>query len=258
MINNFVLSLQTFVKIDTLSHVLSTLPSLIGIEKYTIVIGIDSCNQMRYKNRPHWPEQNKIVKNMIMQFQNKACAKKIDIIENDTNMGTAPTCRRIIDYSMGLSDYVIFIEDDIILSRDALLYHESVFELSKFNTDVFGIGCGSIDLAHVNREPGNLYKLYTLPWIDSAEFGVNSSIWHKYGHIRGQPQGAVDFGKICKDESKYTICPKVKRLCRLGMDHPDSYSVYYHPKETNYSELCKPCSDYFDINVTDYHNLLHF
>lgn len=258
MINNYVLAIQAFVKVDTLSYLLQTIPSLIGIEKYTIIIGIDSCNKMRYKNRDHWPEQNKIVKDMVLNFRKSAPCKKVDIIENDTNMGTAPTCKKIVDHAMNFSDYTIFIEDDIILSKDALLYHEHVFELTKSNIDVFAISVGGIDLSRINTNIDNLYKLHKLNWVDSAEFGVNKNIWCKYGEIRGQTMGAINFGNACRTDNKYTISPIIKRMCRLGINHPDSYALYYHPKESIVSDFCQPISNMFEIDTINYKSLLHF
>lgn len=252
MQNNHVIAVQTFVKVDTFQYLLDALNSCIGIEKYTVILNIDSCSDMWYQNRLSWIENNKIIKKIAKSFQNNNFCKSVHIIENEHNLGAYTTCKNSIDNAMNFSDYVIFLEDDIILSKDALLFHENTWEIYKNDPNLFAICCGSIDMEHIDTDINNLYQLYSLSWIGSAEFGISKNIWEKYGHIRGQVNGDIDFGMICKNSNMYTICPKIKRCCRMGIDHPDSYSAYHHPKETYIEDRCKPYSDNFNINISSY------
>jgi hypothetical protein len=246
MINNKVLAIQCFVKTDTLNLLLKNLSKCYDLENYTVVFLIDSCIEMRYRNREHWVEENKKVNDIVQNYKENNLNKKNIILKNTKNLGCYVTCYNLIEYCMTLSDYVIFLEDDVILAEDALVFYEKTFTDHRDDERLFSISSASINENFSNNKD-DLYILQKRPWVNSYEFGINKKVWDKYGYIRGSsPRGDFDFGLACRNNNMYTIGPKISRSCRIGIRHQNSYSAYHHNNiELTMPNNCTPNSRHF-------------
>lgn len=147
---------------------------------------------------------------------------------------------------MELSDYVIFLEDDIILGEDALLFYHQAFLFNQKDDRMFGVSSQALH-GQSSESQDDIFTLKKVNWIGSAEFGVGKKVWQKYGYLRGQrPHGDSNFGHACRKDNMYTIYPIVNRSCRIGIHHPDSYSGYYRNNiDENQNQNCSPASDHF-------------
>lgn len=244
-----ILAIQCFVKYDTTKILLDHLSKCYDKENYIVVFGIDSHINMPYKNREHWIENNKKVLDLVDQYALQHLHKDTIILKNEYNLGAYQTCYKLINYCMELSDFVIFIEDDIILGKDALVFYHEVFLLNQQDERMFAVSSSG----GISQSQTDLFTLKKFNWIGSAEFGIEKKIWQKYGQIRGKrPHGDVEFGQACRSNNMYTICPLVQRSCRIGIHHPDSFSAYHRHNMEIEQKKCVPCSDQF--SNLDYSN----
>lgn len=237
-----VLAIQCFVKYDTLKIVLDNIYQCINAENYTVVFCIDSCVEMPYINRDHWIDNNQKIKNLLYEYKNKNYHKNTIILENEKNLGAYQTCFNLISYCMEMTDYTVFIEDDVILAQDALLFYEKAYNLYRDDPKLFAVSSAPIT-GRYSDNIDDFYKTQKCDWIGSCEFGISKTIWNEYGSIRGSNHGDVNLGFACRNNNMYTICPFVSRMCRLGVYHPDSFSSYYHAKINEQDMSCVPTSN---------------
>lgn len=247
--NNKIICIPTFTKIDTLQQTLKHICLADGSENYTVVIMVDSHKDMPYKNRSDWIIKNNNILEFLDTYIKKHSFKDLIIIKTPYNYGPYRSCFHLINYCIELSNYVIFLEDDVIIAKDALILYELMFDIQDKNNDIFAVSCSSMIKKLRSSAEKDIYLLSKASWIPSYEFGINKNIWKKYGYIRGNhPGGDVQFGDCCKKSGLYTIFPKVSRCCRIGQYHEDSYSSYYHKKIIDQYSTCLPDSDMFNID----------
>jgi hypothetical protein len=243
------LAIQCFVKHDTLKVLLNYLSQCVDRENYSVVFAIDSCVDMPYENRDHWYENNAIVNELLNDYKNQKYHKETIIIKNKNNHGPFVTCYNLISYCMNMSDFIIFLEDDMLLSKDALIFYQKSYEFLKDNAELFAISTTSVTNSTDKKD---LYKLQKCNWVGSSEFAVTKKTWEKYGYLRGnKTAGDVDFGYACRNNNMYTFSPLVSRARRIGFYHNDSYSSYYHNKFYNQNFEYEPDSNKFDINYEE-------
>lgn len=249
-----ILAIQCFVKYDTLKIVLENLLRCYNKEKYTVVFGLDSCQNMPYQNRSSWLENNKKILELITNYKKQKYHKDTIILKNEKNLGCYQTCYKLINYAMDLSEFVIFIEDDVLLGRDSLIFYEKAFDIFSNDEKLFAVSSSAVSI-HEKKEK-NLFKLQKCNWVPSFQFGLCKKVWQKYGKNRGNgPQGDIDFGFDCRNNDMYTLCPKISRSLRIGINHPDSYTGYYHNNiDLNYNinNNYEIDSDNFDFNYCNY------
>ena len=110
MTNNFVIGVQCFAKIDTLITLLSSLEKCIGVNKYVLVLFLDSCKNAPLENIEKWKLCNKTVQKYIYAYKETNLHKYKDIIILETiiNVGPYQGAKSLIDNCFMHSDYIIF------------------------------------------------------------------------------------------------------------------------------------------------------
>lgn len=245
--NNFVVGVQCFVKLDTLKMTLSKLEECYGANKYTLILYVDSTNQILYKNKLDWIDKNKQVVQYIEKYYSDKFKHIVKYFEFQ-NVGPYIGCKKTVDLCFNYSDYVIFMEDDSIVSKDYLLFYENVFsQFILFDDNIFGVSANSV----TNKDLTNIYGIERVHWINSTEFGITKEKWKQFGDIRAEICGDVKFGQAVKANHKYTIMPKIRRMSKIGQGHPDSFSVLQKATKESLdpNEIYLPTDSMpFDIN----------
>jgi len=238
MTNNYVIGIQTFVKLDTLQKLVKSLFQCDGVDKYKIIFFIDSINNCLYKDRSRWIEKNRQVQQYL---ENIAQLHNVELYSPANNVGCYQGCQQLIDRCMNYSDYVIFLEDDVILGAKALLYYEHVYkQYLQFNTySCIETVCSStwrqhatperiLSIQNSNNRNSIFQNLEVINWLHSYEFAITKQAWSQYREIRGSPRGDVLLGYEFQKQKKYTILPSIGRSCRIGYNHTDGFSTYHN------------------------------
>ena len=157
------------------------------------------------------------------------------------------TCKSALDYAFRNHDFAVLIEDDIVLSSDALLWFDEVRDLGLLETQNNWAAAGesiffdargkTISHALVERsmrivEEQQLINKFTIhDFVPSACFGTTRRWWTEFGYTRGEPRGDVSLCRRTKDEGRGCVFPVVPRAKDVGMLHDYGFSVTIHTKE---------------------------
>lgn len=234
----YALALQTFCKADTLKQVLESLLKLKDSEQFSLYILQDTPAE---NHSAKYTEGFQDVQQVLAAYLSKLqlVFESVHVYTNTKNMGTAPSCKKLLDRVIEVTDGFMFIEDDCILSSDALKFAKTMLEnkISE-NGKYWFASCEStffnnkegneIDIDKVKRdiEQRSLnQKLYTMSFVPSTCFITSREIWLQCSNFRSFPRGPESLTAYIKDISKLTIAPVVPRARDIGMLHDLGYSV---------------------------------
>jgi hypothetical protein len=237
---------QCFVKLDTLQGLLQSLLACEGHEQLSLIIWRDSARGSR--RELEFIPAGEAVGAFIHEFvgQYRESFRTIDVYENPWNLGCYKTCQLAIDAAFKTNDEIIFAEDDIVFSRDALLWFSEVFRRGLLQQpEIWAIAGESIFFdskektvdqpfiaaaVKTAREQDLVHKYTMHGFIPSACFATTRDKWAEFGATRGETNGDVSLCQRCKDEGRYAIFPVVARAKDVGMLHDFGYSVSIHTK----------------------------
>jgi tetratricopeptide (TPR) repeat protein len=116
----YALAVQCFSKSDTLEKVFASLIECRGTKEYGLIILQDNADGSR--KRDVYEQAAESVRLTLGKWLPKLMLAfdSVEIILNPNNKGTAPSCRRLLDRVCERFDGFLFIEDDCLLSPDAL------------------------------------------------------------------------------------------------------------------------------------------
>jgi tetratricopeptide (TPR) repeat protein len=116
----YALALQCFCKADTLDQVFSSLCKLDRATAYALVILQDS--EASSNDYHRYAGACEDVRAVISKWHSRLVNSfaSVECMANRSNLGTAPSCRRLIDYVTQVYEGFLFIEDDCILAPSAL------------------------------------------------------------------------------------------------------------------------------------------
>ncbi len=238
--SRFALGIQCFAKVDTLEKVFSSILNLDNSEDVSLVILQDSLNNTSQSDR--YAEGHKKVENLISKYVGALQEKffSVECLRNKTNLGTAPTCRRLIDHICDGYDGFLFIEDDCVLSPSAL-------DWTRFNlantVSVEGpwfVTCESsfFDKEHRLLDKVTKARLEAIAnlnsiknafmlsdFVNSTCFSTTSEIWKICASYRSFTRGPESLTRFVRTKGMKTISPIVPRCADIGMLHELGYSV---------------------------------
>jgi hypothetical protein len=252
--NNYAICINTFIKPKDTQSLLNSLENCIGSKKYNLYISLDSINNMPY-NKAEWIGLHKETANYLINYAStkNVFFNNIELVIFNKNYGPYKSCKRIIDIGMQNSDYIIFLEDDCVLSKDFLMYHEYMYEnFAKQNPSVYTIASSLMYWPKdYSFEDSKINKVNKAEWVPSFEFGITKSVWEKFGSLRGQPpEGDVCFGQSCKDQGMHSLYPLIPR-CYRNTYQENSHSAYYAPQKFTEESIPKlsNCDTKIDFNL---------
>jgi hypothetical protein len=235
----FAIALQTFCKADTLRNVLDSLLLCNETDKFHLFIIQDFPSD---KHSDKYTIGHREVNELISSYIDKLRGKfeLVSFVSNYENLGTAPTCRKLLDKVCNDYKGFVFLEDDCILSKDALkLAHyllkseiglESKYWFGSLESTFYNLA--EVDREHVEREIENAEKnnlqqgLYEIDFVPSTCFISTVEIWELVKAFRSFPKGPESLTHYIKSIGKKTLLPIVPRARDKGMTHELGYSVH--------------------------------
>jgi GNT-I family len=139
-------------------RVFSAINECIGIEKYNIAVFAE-------------PDAN------VVEVANnwKPNCKKYNLHVNPQRLGCGPNIYQALESGFKTDDYVIMVEDDIVLAKDALLYFEHCKQEYKNDNSVFTV-CGYAK----NKPDRNLnHTIQKVSWFTPWGWATWSNRWQE-------------------------------------------------------------------------------
>ena len=249
---------QIFVKYNFINDMINNLLLLKNINKYNVIFWQDSLKNSKYYDTTATTaatatitaKTNDYIKNHEYCCQtimkNLSKFKHAEYKQNDNNEGPYKTCKVAMDYAFSKSEYVILLEDDVMVSSNFLSFFEYNINNNYLNMDkknlfitgesiFFDSKRKQYSQSHVEHGKRliNKYKLntyYTLfDFFTSSCFCTSDIIWEKIIKDKcGNPCSDVELCHFMKENSYSTIFPVVP-LCRdIGMTNKNGYSYILH------------------------------
>lgn len=239
-IPRYAVAVQCFNKEDTFDKALAALVECTGSENFSLFILQDSAKSS--KKEAVYSKEAEKVRLTIGKWMPKLMEKfsKVEILVNAQNLGTAPSCRRLLDEVSEKYDGFLFLEDDCVLSRDALEWTHYVLQnqISTYG-NWFGT-CESIFFDSKSVVPPSvtldtlkgyansvpvLSSYVLLDFVPSTCFITTKEVWKICSQIRSFVKGPESLTAFTSSIKRKTIAPVVPRASDIGMLHEFGYSV---------------------------------
>lgn len=237
---------QFFVKNEYLQSIIDGL-LLLKIDDYNVIFWQDELNESKFYDQEYKNKLNvctNTVYNNIGKFKNAEYKK------NKINLNCYETCKVAIDYAFQNSEYVILMEDDVIISPNFLNFYEYFINnnIINFETGILFAAAESIFFDSRTQNPTDKhiqlatqivdeYKLdnfyITFNFVPSSCFCTSYDVWHKIGKIRGATNGD---GLLCEymKNNSFKCALSVVPCCKdVGMLNKDGYSMRVHSGDIN-------------------------
>jgi len=238
---------QCFAKTDTLADLCASLLRMEGHETIRLIFWCDNPAGVSRNAEQYTAGHARMLEFLkIFAVNHVAGFRSVEILLNPTNLGPYRTCQIALDHAFARSEFAIFSEDDVIFSRDALVWFESALALGLLDQpDNWALAGespffdaqsripspGYIErmIQHARQEDlGHYYTFHDS--VPSTIFATTKTRWREFGETRGQPCGDVEVNKRCQAEGKGSIYPVVPRAKDVGMLHDLGHSVAVHTK----------------------------
>ena len=240
------IALQCFNKSNLLKMTLDSLIQCNGKENYSLIILQDNHIGSNYKK--NYEEGYNQTRNLLKEYLPKLvdCFSEVAVIRNKINKGTAPSCRYLLDYCFSFYESAIFIEDDFILSSDALDWTDSVLPYISKESEINFASCESVFFDSKGKDipNGELEKLEliasdneiknafsTESFVPSTCFITTRDVWEKCSSIRGAIRGPESLNSWLSASNKKCLLPILPRGRDVGMLDDNGYSVAMLGKE---------------------------
>lgn len=233
------IAIQTFNKADTLKGLLDSLLKCEFHEHFSIVVLQDSWKDSKREDVfEHGYNEVKI----LLQEYMPALVERFgafEYITNEKNLGTAPSCVKLLNFVCEKYTSFIFFEDDCILFEDTLKWSKFAIENLIDQNGAHFATCESVffdfgkkqkptedDVKNLMEVGGFLNNNYcTLNFVPSTNFISTRQIWKQYRNLRCLPRGPESLNSYFKEYNGKCIFPIVPRTVDVGMEHELGYST---------------------------------
>jgi len=236
----YAICVQFFNKADTLALTLECLIKARQAKDFALVLIQDSSRETpagrRYINECAEAEAT------FIQFLPRLSEIffSVEFMKNKKNLGTAPTCRRVLDSVCRRYAGFLFIEDDCLLSEDALEWSSFHLRTSivpegpwfvTAESIFFDAQDRSIDhsfrdrLTRIARDEAVSGSHVLLDFVPSTCFGTTAELWQRCKSVRSFTRGPESLSAYMRRIGVQTLSPLVPRASDIGMQHPLGYSV---------------------------------
>ena len=236
----YAIAVQCFCKPDTLALLFESLIHLEGVTSVTLVIIQDNIHES--KNPARYAQGYMAVRELLNAWRSRLSERfySVEYLHNERNLGTAPTCRRLLDDVARKYDGFLFVEDDCILSPQAWNWTSHHLSNSISVAGTWFVSCESsfFDRRDLPLPEGLMPRLkeiasrdqfrnsyITLDFVPSTCFATRSDIWRKCANYRSFTRGPESLNKYVEMQGKRTISPVVPYASDIGMLHELGYSV---------------------------------
>jgi hypothetical protein len=136
---SYVVTLVAYNRPEYFRQVLAALGKCRGVEKYTVMMFLE-------------PVSDEVVA-VAKEFEARGAAKKVVVHVNPVKFGFPHNLRQAVEVGFTQADYVILVEDDIVLAPDALEYFEWARDAYQNDPEVFTVSAYG-DIGHASGKPG--------------------------------------------------------------------------------------------------------
>lgn len=234
--------IQVFNKPDTTYLLIDALSRCRGINEYNILIVQDSAIGSP-KEDMHREQVNEVYRVIIREMQKlrEACLT-VSFAVPPRNLGTCGACQFGIQKAMEYNDYIVFIEDDVVLAPDAIEWFNFAYSKLSVSEDTL-IACAESIFFNRKVEPDadaeakiraiaheiQAERMYDyLSFAPSSCFASTSNKLKEFLGIRGLPRGDTALSYYMKENNFRCLMPVVPRGKDIGMHHERGYSVGTH------------------------------
>lgn len=238
-VQKIAIAIQTFNKADTLKGLLDSLLKCDNCELFTPIILQDSW--IDSKKPEVFRKGYEDVQNLLEQYFPRLIKKfgAIELLINERNLGTAPSCVKLLNHISDKYESFIFFEDDCILFKDTLVWAKYALDnliepygshFATCESVFFDFGkkqAPTNDQTTKLRTIGEHLNSYycSLNFVPSTNFLTRSEIWRHYSNLRCLPRGPESLNAYFKEISGKCIFPIVPRTIDIGMEHEMGYST---------------------------------
>jgi len=241
------LVVQCFVKVDTLRGACESLLKCDGIQDLHLIFWSD--NPIGSRNEAKFGFLQAGVDAYVQCFIESEGQRfrSVEYRTNPTNLGAYKTCELALDHAFKQHPFAILVEDDVVFSRDALLWFDAIRRQRLLDDERYWAIAGESVFFDAREKPVSpewvaamcklavdeeLSQFYALHnFIPSTCFATTAEKWQQFGQTRGEPVGDVKVCERCAEEGRYGIFPLVPRIKDVGMLHEHGYSVLIHSRE---------------------------
>lgn len=238
---------SVFVKDDLIQSQIDNLLRLEKLDEYNLIFCQDNTiNSQKYDSAFYSQKLDNVKTTIELNLHRFRNAK---FFRNDTNIRPPGMCKKSIDTAFMYSDYVIFMEDDIFLAKNALYWFTYFYDNNFLTWDKYKFITGesvfydskiekipsdeklAIIKANINKNSYQQYFIEFDHFLTSSIFATTKSIWDtEIRETRGMVNGANLLNELINKNKWKTIFPVVPFAKDIGMLHVDGYSVAYHGK----------------------------
>lgn len=231
------IAIQCFSKPDTLADLLQSVLAQ-DASDWSVLIWQDGLPGSRHEDR--YRADVALVSSVIDDHLPRLRQKfgDVRVVNSAANLGTAPTCKRLIDLAFESNDYVVFFEDDCILSPPALAWFDGVRGLLNqqawfaagespyFNSGADDVPSHMTDLLNTLANAPEVASTYIYEkFVPSTCFATIAEHWRQCSNFRGLPRGDHNISAFMESRGGRTIFPAVPYVRDVGMHHKNGYSV---------------------------------
>jgi hypothetical protein len=241
------LVIAVFVKDDLIQLQIDNLLLLKNISDYNVIFfqdGISDCIHNKY-NSDYYHDKHKRVGEIINKNLKKFNSAIYQI--SPTNIGPSGLCKLSMDYAFKTNDFCIYLEDDVFLANNALIWFTYTSTLLHWDTYKF-ISAESIyydsrsevlsdeTIEHIKTHiSNNKYQQYFIEinkFLTSSVFATTKDIWNSEIRVlRGGMNGENQLNDAIQLHNWKCIFPVVPFAKDIGMLHEDGWSVAWHTKD---------------------------
>lgn len=275
--------IAVFVKDDLIERQINNLLCLENIDEYNVIFYQDSTYKSIKYDTKHYLYKLLNVKKLI--HRNLHRFKHAEYKSSKINIMPFGLCKKSLDYAFNNRkyDFCIFMEDDVFLARNALIWFNYVYNNKLLSWDTYKFTTGesiyydthSMDINPPEGEISNIkqfinentYQKYYYEinnFLTSSIFATTNSIRNtEIREIRGMMNGECELNDAIAKNNWKSIFPVVPFAKDIGMTHDDGWSVAIHTK-SGVSEIKNvyimadefDTPDKFELLPTDFKRIL--
>ena len=192
-----IITMSVYNRPDYTRQVMEALTKCEGIGEYQIIIHADGYNEE--------------VRDVVMSFEKL----KWSYFENGQRLGCSENIMNAVRHGFELSDYVIHVEDDIVLAPSALRWFEWAGEKFKDNKDIFDIS--SFRKEQTKEEDFYSYAIWR--WFTPWGWATWKDRFEVMDRIYKAPNSGKCWDEVCNFEAsldKFEVIPRLARSRNIG------------------------------------------
>jgi len=238
-----------FIKDDFIQRQIDNLLALDGLSEYKVIFVQDNPRNSPKYDSEHYREKHDNVRNIVNS--NLGRFPSAELYQLDSNFHPYGTCQRGLDFAFKDADYCIFIEDDVFLAKNALVWFNYFYNNGLLKWDSYKFVSGEsiyYDTQNIEKTPSgeqlerikdqitaNRYQQYYYEishFLTSSIFATTREIWNtEIREMRGSINGECVLNDAIRDNNWKSIFPVVPFAKDIGMIHDDGWSVAWHGKD---------------------------